>query len=647
MSLPAPNLDDRRFQELVDDAKRLVQQRCPNWTDHNVSDPGVTLIETFAFMTDQLLYRLNRVPDRLYIKFLELIGLQLFPPNPARAEVTFRLSAARDEPVVVNSGTKVATPRTSTDEGVTFTTTRELAIVPCTLARLASTVGEGQIRDHGDHVKGGFACFDNVPKPDDALLIGLSDAVPSCLVLLRFDGPMEGVGVDPLRPPLIWEAWDGTAWAACEVEEDETGGLNRAGDLLVHVPPTHQASVVGRHRAGWLRCRVVASEDDQPAYSASPRISSCTACTVGGTVEVVQAETIENEIVGVSEGVSGQRFSLRHTPVVSGDGAIVLEVAGDDGWETWERVESFAGSGAMSRHFMLDCVFGEVILGPAVREADGTLQQFGAVPPKGTTLRIPSYRTGGGRRGNLAPGALSVLRSPINYIHEVKNRRRASGGVDPEDLENAKQRGPILLRTRNRAVTAEDYEELARASAPEVARARCLPAGEGAEVGGVRVLIVPSASDDEHGRLRFEHLVPAEETLAAIATRLDACRTVGARVAIEPPFYQGITAVAQVQARLSADRDRVRRDALAALYGHFHPLRGGPEGTGWPFGRPVLVGEAYAVLQRVPGVEYVENVRLYAADPISGERGEASNRVEVAPGALVFSYEHQVRVEKS
>ena len=62
MVLPAPNLDDRRFQDLVDDAKRLVQQRCPEWTDHNVSDPGVTLIEAFAQMVDQLIYRLNRVP---------------------------------------------------------------------------------------------------------------------------------------------------------------------------------------------------------------------------------------------------------------------------------------------------------------------------------------------------------------------------------------------------------------------------------------------------------------------------------------------------------------------------------------------------------------------------------------------------------
>ena len=64
MSLPAPKLDDRSFQDLVDEAKRYIQERCPEWTDHNVSDPGVTLIEAFAWMTDLLLYRLNRVPER-------------------------------------------------------------------------------------------------------------------------------------------------------------------------------------------------------------------------------------------------------------------------------------------------------------------------------------------------------------------------------------------------------------------------------------------------------------------------------------------------------------------------------------------------------------------------------------------------------
>lgn len=95
MTLPSPYLDDRHFQGLVDEAKRLVQQRCPEWTDHNVSDPGVTLIEAFATMVDQLVYRVNRVPEKSYLTFLDLIGVRLHQPTAARTDVTFRLSAPR------------------------------------------------------------------------------------------------------------------------------------------------------------------------------------------------------------------------------------------------------------------------------------------------------------------------------------------------------------------------------------------------------------------------------------------------------------------------------------------------------------------------------------------------------------------------
>jgi hypothetical protein len=109
MALPSPNLDDRRFQQLVDEAKRYVQQRAPEWTDHNVSDPGVTLIETFAYIVDQLLYRLNRVPDKNYTAFLDLLGIRLFPPAAASAEVDFWLSAPQPDAVTLHAGTEVTT----------------------------------------------------------------------------------------------------------------------------------------------------------------------------------------------------------------------------------------------------------------------------------------------------------------------------------------------------------------------------------------------------------------------------------------------------------------------------------------------------------------------------------------------------------
>src|SRR6266498_3428248 len=94
MPLPTPKLDDRRFQDIVDEAKSRITRYCPEWTDHNVSDPGIALIELFAWMTDLMLYRVNQVPDKLYIKFLELIGVRLEAPRAARAPVTFYLSAA-------------------------------------------------------------------------------------------------------------------------------------------------------------------------------------------------------------------------------------------------------------------------------------------------------------------------------------------------------------------------------------------------------------------------------------------------------------------------------------------------------------------------------------------------------------------------
>src|SRR5215470_15241151 len=104
-----PNLDDRRYQDLVDDAVRLARDRLPEWSASSATDPGVVLIEAFAWMTDQLLYRLNRVPDRLYLKFLELIGVKLIPPTSARTVVSFWVGEGASATVRIPVGTRVST----------------------------------------------------------------------------------------------------------------------------------------------------------------------------------------------------------------------------------------------------------------------------------------------------------------------------------------------------------------------------------------------------------------------------------------------------------------------------------------------------------------------------------------------------------
>jgi predicted phage baseplate assembly protein len=204
-------------------------------------------------------------------------------------------------------------------------------------------------------------------------------------------------------------------------------------------------------------------------------------------------------------------------------------------------------------------------------------------------------------------------------------------------------RGPLALRTRDRAVTAEDYEQLAREAAPDIARVRCVTA-EADPAAGIRVLVVPAAELDDAGQLRFADLVPSDATLAAISRHLDARRCIGARVVVEPPFYQGVTVVVKLTAKRRTVVGAVQDRALHALNRYLNPLVGGPEGTGWPFGRPVQAGEIFAVLQGITGVELVEEVLLFGADPITGERGGPEQRVDLAPHALAFSYEHQVRV---
>ena len=645
--LPAPHLDDRGFQDLVDDAKRLVQQRCPTWTDHNVSDPGVTLIEAFAQMVDQLIFRLNRVPDLHYIKFLELIGVELRPPAAAQGSVTFWLSAPQPQPVSVRAESLAATPRTDVSDPVVFSTTRALEILPCDFAHAGSqAAGATPTETTASLGSGGFRCFSSPPTPGDALLIGLSDAVPHCAVLLRLDCRVSGRGVDPRRPPVVWEAWTDAGWEACDLGSDDTGGLNKPGDVILHVPGTHQASIIARQRAGWLRCRLVEAQADQPTYNASPTVVSVAAMTIGGTVSSVHAEVVHHEPVGRSDGTPGQRFALQRRPVVAADESTTLTVSVDGQDQVWRAAPAghFAQSGPDDRHFRIDTFAGEIQFGPAVRSADGGLRYYGAVPPAGAVLTMDHYRTGGGRRGNVARGQVRVLKTSIPYVSRVENRSPAVGGAEAESLADAKLRGPLLLRSRGRAVTAEDFEQLAHDVAPEAARVCCVPDAE--QSGGVRVLVVPHVGGDDVGRIAREDLDPHPDTLERISDSLDSRRLVGTRLLVQPPDYSWLTAVVALSARPGFERTQVRTEVLRALYRLYDPLVGGPDGTGWPFGRAVQSHEVHAALARIPGVDMSKEIRvsIFPAEADSGRRGEAVQRLDLADTALVYSFEHQVRV---
>src|SRR2546430_1426660 len=214
MSLPAPNLDDRRFQDIVDEAKRRITRYCPEWTDHNVSDPGVALIELFAWMTEMILYRVNQVPDRLYVKFLELVGIELFSASPARTDLLFTLAAPPADPVRIASGTQVGTERGEGEDQIVFMTDEDLLLVQPELGACL-TRSAARYEDHTEElrVEGALVTCSPSLRPGAALYLGFANSLAGNLV--RLDITVAGIdapGIAPRRPPRVWQSWDGADW---------------------------------------------------------------------------------------------------------------------------------------------------------------------------------------------------------------------------------------------------------------------------------------------------------------------------------------------------------------------------------------------------------------------------------------------------
>lgn len=535
MSEPAVRLDPRQYQDLVDEARVRVGQRCPDWTDHNVSDPGMTLIDQFAWMTDILLYRVNRIPDRVYEALLALLGVQLEPPLAATTKLRFLLAAPPAEPVPISAGfdgadgrsqpaTEVATPGDDGRPAVVFQVRTDTAVPVLRLAAVAlwragrpeprrmTTVeavdGVVRLRSDDRHV------FSSPPRSDDALYFGFDTPIANVVVQLHVGAiPARGTNIDPDDAPWLWEVCrpDGT-WQPraeedpVEVLAETTGGFNyESGTVELQVPEQSGVTEIAGQRKHWLRCRPRKAghrADDPQAYLRAPQVVEIRANAIGVLADAHHAMRVEREELGVSDGTAGQTFRVRHAPALelgpgetvqvevrsvdreerAGDAASRLSRAEEDAWDDWERRESLHESGPADRHFRFDPSTGEVLFGVGIKVRDygertegaSAWHQHGAVPPAGTRVRMSRYRHGGGDIGNADAGTLTQLRTPIPGVASVTNPKPARGGLDGETLAAAQHRAADMLRIRRRAVTADDFEHMALNASPQIVRARCI-----------------------------------------------------------------------------------------------------------------------------------------------------------------------------
>jgi hypothetical protein len=279
--IPKSNLDDRTFDDIVAEAVRLIPRYCPEWTNHNTSDPGITLVELFAWMTEMTLYRLNKVPEKTYLSLLELMGLSLVPPQSARAIIKFFPVEGYEKPVKIKSGTKIAALNDESDSLV-FETEKEISVNSSVLAACVNRSGERWTDYCTDEGLQPFELFDTRNSVEHILYIAspaFKYLVNEHHVEIAFEAVQDILSAnDELTNHLYWEYWDGRAWMHIKSELSVTGSRQKDNTVYLSGPADIQPCSVNGKENSYLRAVLA----DVPEKRTVLSVKSITVRTIFG-----------------------------------------------------------------------------------------------------------------------------------------------------------------------------------------------------------------------------------------------------------------------------------------------------------------------------------------------------------------------------
>ena len=499
MSLKSPNLDDRRFDDLVEESLKRIRQTCPQWSDLSPSDPGVILLESFAYLTEAMIYRLNRIPEKAYIEFLKLLGVTLYPPSSAGVVLNFSTNTQKDYDIEIPAKTRVTTSRSSNEGSSPIFYTNEKAVIK-----------KGEM---------------------------MAD------VLASHCQPVSG--------------------------ELAGKGTGNAGLIIkIKHPPVAVASI-------------------------------------GNLDFIVGVETDSSEI-------------KERTPAIQYKNKV---------YRIWTEIDSFTGLSDRSHVYTVDRVTGTIKFAPEIKKADSSdpkgfiSKVMGSVVEEDLEIRI-WYSSGGGPNGNIGANTLTVIKDSMPGI-KVTNPFAAAGGRKKETTENAILRGPGELHSLERAVTAEDFEHIARKISGGVVRAKAFTKAAlwaHAMPGTVEVLMVPNISDAEmvSGRVSLNMLTEKEsdEILAQIRNILEDRKPLGTTCLANWVRYKPVNVLARVVVHRGQELKTVKQQVEDRLYRTINPIPVS-KNTGWPFGKPLRISDIYDIILKEPGVSYADNV-CFTVDDVPG-----------------------------
>jgi predicted phage baseplate assembly protein len=376
----------------------------------------------------------------------------------------------------------------------------------------------------------------------------------------------------------------------------------------------------------WLRARVERSQYERPPQLLAIRTN---------TIAVRQAETVRDEVLGGSNGRRDQVFRLANSPVLHD--SLRLEIDEGNGGELWTRVDDFFGSTPTDHHYVLNRTTGDIRFGDG---RNGSIPVANAANPESNII-AREYRFGGGKRGNVPAGAIKTLLTAIDGIDDnrVVNLLPAHSGRDEELLEEAKKRAPRSIKSRCRAVTADDFEYLAM-QASTIKRAKALPFFHpdfpGVKVPGVvTVIVVPDADGPAP--------TPSEGTLRTVCAYLDQRRLLTTELYVIAPGYQRVEIHADVVVNDNADLAEVKPGVEQTIKEYFHPLKGGEDGQGWPFGGTIYYSRVNQRIFTVPGVQSITTLTIF----LDGEETQFCSDVTINEAGLLYSIDPQIQVRYS
>lgn len=680
MPIRPPALDDRSFEDLVNDLVRRIPAHTPEWTDPRVGDPGRTLIDLFGWLGDTILYRANLIPERQRLSFLRLLGEGMRPAQPASGIVQVVNEDAAGQTATVPAGhpIKGAAPfetleeltalpvegkcyikrQTTKDEADEFFkllpdlqelyglsgTPTAYVTTPVFIDGTAEPRGHDLASESVDTTlwiallapEPGFASIQATRK---ALAGGDSGkrAAISIGISPSRDMPAPLAPIGPRAPiPHSWEICTpdpgGTTFLPLEVLADRSDGLTAQGTIRLllpggddfgapkndvlekldagvgSAPPRIDDAKVAERIVTWIRLR--------PARKIEPGTLRLSWAGINA-VRIEGRKSHGRQHVGKGTGMSGQVVSLGIRNVEAQ--SLRIEVEEDEGMVPWRQLPDVQLGGRNERVYALDPEAG------TIRFGDGL---HGLPPAIGKAIHVAYARSGGGTAGNLPAGSLKAIDPPPALPGDAGSPPKlkllqplpTTNGAEAETLASAETRIPALLRHGDRAVTREDWRQLA-AQTPglTIGRVEVLerfkPQQRRFDVAGVvSVMVIPGRAGTAAPAPRADR-----ETLERVHAWLDPRRTLGTELYVIAPDYVPMGVSAAVELRDPAQRDAVLAAVKEAIRLHLWPLApGGPDGAGWTLGRTVDDRLIETAIARVPGVASVAPVRLFTRQASGG-----------------------------